>query len=582
MKRIAGLLLALTVMLAALACAEAPDLLSQLNGRVFEFSSGVGAWGTELIVSDGGAFTGSYHDSEMGETGEGYPSGTLYGCSFHGQLSDPVQVNDYTWTVRISVELDEGQVPEAIEDEIRYVTTSPYGVENAETVTVYLPGTPVDSLPEDLLFWTHLQEIDPDASVLPYYTIWSEADEAGFVSMSEADSGAGETANVRGSIEDGCYVLTVSADDEGEWRADDMFQDDSVVKLEDVFTEDGVFTARYAPTGDGQVSVSIRHYNSHRVCDEIHTFDLLVEGGQIKEAVGGSYTASPDASELDPYFSGEWMEKETQFTTMFASMENGGWNVEITSPLSHGAWKIRATAYYDCDYEAFVYADGVKYDLKPGEKTEEVETDRDLWGTLEFRVTEEGLDLEWSDMEATEGKKVLFEKAPGLPPYAYTGTDPIEGAVANALAGGELGQRFLTSPGYVTIPCPIIHKTEMTDDSHAKVYGSFWILNYVKKDGVLESISGGEYPAIITLEKAEDGWRFVSMEEAGDGDDYAADIVRFAGGDKELEEKFFSGADLLSAENAAVRTRLIRAYVEANGLNVTAYHDFGWDPVELN
>ncbi len=183
-KRIALLTAAILLMTAGCVGAEnaAGDLTAQLEGQRFEFSSGAGAWATELIMGKDGAFIGSYHDGEMGETGEGYPNGTVYGCAFYGKLTDPVPVDEYAWTAGISVEQDEGQVPEAIEDGIRYVTTAPYGLEKAKTVTVFLPGTPVERLPEGFLDWSHLQEIDPDAKEIPYYAIWSEADEAGFVS----------------------------------------------------------------------------------------------------------------------------------------------------------------------------------------------------------------------------------------------------------------------------------------------------------------------------------------------------------------------------------------------------------------
>ena len=182
MKRFCLFLVAAVILLtAALAGAETAGLFEQMKGRTFTFSSGVGAWYTELVFGEDGSFTGNYHDSEMGETGEGYPDGSVYGCLFHGQLSDPVMVDEYTWTAAVTVEKDEGQAPEAIEDGIRYVTSEPYGVEKAQTVTVFLPGTPVEKLPEEFLFWSHLQEIDPDAKTLPYYAIWSEADEAGFV-----------------------------------------------------------------------------------------------------------------------------------------------------------------------------------------------------------------------------------------------------------------------------------------------------------------------------------------------------------------------------------------------------------------
>ena len=186
MKKLTAIMVAACMMVLMVAAGYAEtastDLFTNLNGQVFEFSSGAGAWNTELVMGEGGAFTGNYHDSEMGETGDDYPDGTVYGCLFHGQFSDPQQVDEYTWTVKVSVELDEGQLPEAIEDGIRYVTSAPYGLEKAETVIVWLPGTPVEGLPEAFMFWSHLADINPDAKEIPYYAIWSEADEAGFVS----------------------------------------------------------------------------------------------------------------------------------------------------------------------------------------------------------------------------------------------------------------------------------------------------------------------------------------------------------------------------------------------------------------
>ena len=185
MKRIAALLTA-AIMMIATVCVSAEnaesDLTAQLEGQRFEFSSGAGAWATELIMGKGGNFIGSFHDSEMGETGDSYPDGSVYGCSFHGTISDLTPADEYSWTAKISVEQDEGQVPEAIEDGIRFVTAAPYGLEKAKTVTVFLPGTPVERLPEGFMVWSHLQDFAPDATTIPYYAIWNETDEAGFVS----------------------------------------------------------------------------------------------------------------------------------------------------------------------------------------------------------------------------------------------------------------------------------------------------------------------------------------------------------------------------------------------------------------
>lgn len=182
---VAALLLAVLIVVSGTA---EEDLFSRIQGKWFEFSSGAGAWSTELMMDANGAFAGNFHDSEMGETGEGYPNGTVYGCTFHGQLSDPEKVDETTWKVKIKVEMDEGQVPEAIEDQIRYVTAPPYGLEKAETVMIYETGTPIEKLPEGFMSWSHMQEVDPDAKTLPYYGIWNEADDAGFVSIDEAEN----------------------------------------------------------------------------------------------------------------------------------------------------------------------------------------------------------------------------------------------------------------------------------------------------------------------------------------------------------------------------------------------------------
>lgn len=176
-----SLVMLLSLNLAFAESAESAEPFARFGDRLFEFTSGAGGWGTEVTIGADGTFTGNYHDSEMGETGDGYPDGTVYTCLFHGQFTDPVKVDDYTWTAKVAVSLDEGQALEKIEDGIRFVLATPYGLEKAQEVTFYLPGKPVDQLPEGFMIWSHLQEMDSEAKTLPYFAIWSEADEAGFV-----------------------------------------------------------------------------------------------------------------------------------------------------------------------------------------------------------------------------------------------------------------------------------------------------------------------------------------------------------------------------------------------------------------
>ena len=167
-----------------------------------------------------------------------------------------------------------------------------------------------------------------------------------------------------------------------------------------------------------------------------------------------------------------------------------------------------------------------------------------------------------------------------LPAYTYTGSDAIEGAVA-AYIVSDMSENFASEEGCVTIPAPVILKVEQIDDSHVKVYGDFWGFNYVLDGKVLETISGGEAPGIMTLEKSGDAWTVTAVETAGDGTDFAADIERFSQGDKELEDKYFDASDGMAPATAEVIRRFIRDYVNANGLAVAAYQDPYWPPVPL-
>ena len=148
--------------------------LAELNGKTFTFCSGAGAWFTELTVGEDGSFTGSFHDSNLGEADEElYPSGTVYGCTFSGRFE---QVGS---SLRVAeLEPDEGQVPEAIEDGVRYVTTQPYGLTIGAIFGVYAPGAAADSMCDEARVWFHL--MGEDATALTGYGLYDAANEVGF------------------------------------------------------------------------------------------------------------------------------------------------------------------------------------------------------------------------------------------------------------------------------------------------------------------------------------------------------------------------------------------------------------------
>lgn len=156
--------------------------LTALSNVGFTYSSGVGAWMTDLRIAEDGTFWGGYHDSDMGDVGENYPNGTVYGCLFTGHLSVAEAVNDNTWRLTIdSIEPDEGQLPEYIEDGIRYITTGPAGLEDTTELMLYLPGTSLAELPEGFVVWTRLQCLPEEIETLPCFGIYNVAQDAGFV-----------------------------------------------------------------------------------------------------------------------------------------------------------------------------------------------------------------------------------------------------------------------------------------------------------------------------------------------------------------------------------------------------------------
>lgn len=274
-------------------------------------------------------------------------------------------------------------------------------------------------------------------------------------------------------------------------------------------------------------------------------------------------------AEEAPDIRGTWIEAETEFTWLNVSeWDSSRLEFRIESPMTHAACVYRFLARYDGEAGMFVYTDGEKYDLNTDGTMADKPSETNLQGT----VKPEGEKLIWSGVE----EEVVYERTPPLPAYRYTGDDPVEGAVAELIvARGAV--EYNTEPGSVTIPCPVILKREQVDDTHVKIYGNIWVHNYVQVRDVLSCISGGECPMVLYLEETDGVWKVTKTEEAGEGTEYTSDIIRMAGGDKELKNAFFTANDELMPE---VRRRFIREYVEANDLEISAYED-SWGPEKI-
>ena len=124
------------------------------DGTEFYFSSGAGAWYTSLILNEDGSFTGSYHDSEMGDVGEGYPHGSVYTSEFSGRFTNIEKINSYSYRMTLEyVETEKPAGEEWIEEERRYVASEPYGIAGGEEFILYLPETPAVAVEGPFLTW---------------------------------------------------------------------------------------------------------------------------------------------------------------------------------------------------------------------------------------------------------------------------------------------------------------------------------------------------------------------------------------------------------------------------------------------
>lgn len=141
----------------------ANSVFGQLTGYMFYFSVGAGGWETDLTINPDGTFEGYYSDSNMGETGDDYPNGTRYECTFSGKFSSPEKVDEYTYRFKVD-ELICAEEPgkESVEDGIRVIQAEPYGAAMGDAVELYLPGKSASDLPAAFTDWVQKAASEDD------------------------------------------------------------------------------------------------------------------------------------------------------------------------------------------------------------------------------------------------------------------------------------------------------------------------------------------------------------------------------------------------------------------------------------
>lgn len=165
-----------------------------LEDWYFMFSSGAGAWYTELRIDNDGKFEGNYHDSEMGDRDEDdYPDGTVYHCSFNGQFGELEKVDDTTYKMKlVSLNIDEAPETEIV-DGIRWIASTAYGLDGGEEFYLYLPGAVLADLPEEYRQWVGYFNLESvSETTLPYYGLYNVNTQEGFSSYETREQSLSE------------------------------------------------------------------------------------------------------------------------------------------------------------------------------------------------------------------------------------------------------------------------------------------------------------------------------------------------------------------------------------------------------
>jgi len=156
--------------------------------ETFVFASGAGGWSTEMIISDDWSFAGQFHDSDMGDTGDGYPNGTIYISDFSGVFSDQEWMSSYALKMKLAVlDYKQRENEESITDGVRYIGATPYGIYGGDEFILYLPGTPVNELTEDCMSWIRMFLNYQEPAELPegFFVLYNVHEGTAFVGQND-------------------------------------------------------------------------------------------------------------------------------------------------------------------------------------------------------------------------------------------------------------------------------------------------------------------------------------------------------------------------------------------------------------
>lgn len=271
---------------------------------------------------------------------------------------------------------------------------------------------------------------------------------------------------------------------------------------------------------------------------------------------GGSDSGDQDLS--DSKYVGTWISESASFAGESADMDqpfkltlNGDGTGTLAGTDEEGNEEVSSLTWSLTD-------DGFKTE---GEAKMKFKDDGDAIVTkllgVELRLVREGEDAS----AAVDGAA-----------YGYAGDDPVELACYKYMAE-TIGKEY--GSGEISIPTVEIIHQDNTPEDEVLVYGDFWVENYNVNGDVLECVSGGNHPGCMHVSKADN--TVTAFDQVADGGDFEPSAKEIFGDNYDAFMKVYSDSDARDE----LRKITVSDYVNLNGLDVTQYQDYGWDPVEL-
>lgn len=162
------------------------EIFSKFEGG-YAFTSGAGFWSSHIDLKSDGTFSGDYHDSNMGDSGDGYDA-TQYQSTFTGRFVNPKKINNYTYSFELeSISYENEPGTEEIQGTgsarllVKY--SEAYGLSNGtKTVYAYTPDAPALMLPSEFMSWVgNLRGDDRDNARLMHKCLYAVEPQCGWI-----------------------------------------------------------------------------------------------------------------------------------------------------------------------------------------------------------------------------------------------------------------------------------------------------------------------------------------------------------------------------------------------------------------